>query len=526
MSPPDLPAAAKLAGPALPASVTRRRAWRRPHLWLAAASLPWLLLWLLPPLNHDVAALLLFTDRWLAGAVLYRDLVDVNPPLVFMLYAVPLRLSQLAGLPPAAGFLLGFGAFVGLIAAMVMPRVQMLAVGAARTAMLHALLPFAVLGLGAGMEGQREQLLMLAAFPWLLDAALRAGQTLPARHSLPAAALAATGFCLKPHFLAIPLLVEGWLLLRRGRSGLADPVPWCLAAVCLAYGAVIALAFPAYLNEVLPVVIGAYGAFGEHTALDILFGRALAPTLLVLAACLPGVLRSRGPVAVVLALAAAGAVVGAVAQAKGWPYHRLPAEMLVMLLAGWEVAGWLGLLGGGAMTQAPRLAAVLLVAANAYAFATREGPWRAWEGTRGAVPHLVAALQAHAAGQPVLALTPGVDPVYPALLRAGAFQSMRYMTLWPLQVAYARCPADGSRYRARLAMAPLERLVFDQVVIDFLRQRPAVVLLDRFADIPPCAGEEFDFLAYFMRDPHFAEGFAAYRLSSRIDRFSIFTRLD
>jgi hypothetical protein len=496
------------------------------QVWLVAASLPWLILWLLPPLNHDVAALLTYTDRWLAGDRLYRDLVDVNPPLVFLLYAVPQAISRLSGLPAAAVFLLCLGGSVVLVGRLTLVRLRELAIGPARTAMLYALLPFLVVGLGAGMEGQREQLLILAAFPWLLDAARRAARWRPARETVPAAVLAAVGLCLKPHFLVIPLLVEGWLLARRGRAALADPVPWCMIGVFVAYGGAIALFFPAYLSEVLPLVLGAYAAFGDNDALDILFGRDLAPVLLVLAACLPGVLRARAPVPTVLALAALGAIVGAVAQAKGWPYHRLPAEMLVLLLAGWQIGGWLDSLGSQAAASATGLAAGVLVAANAYAFTTREGPWRAWDDAHGPVPELNASLHAHAAGRPVLALTPGVDPVYPALLRAGAFQATRYMTLWPLQVAYARCPADGVRYRDPAAMGRVERMVFDNVVADFVRRHPAVLLLDRFADIQRCGGEDFDFLDYFLRDPAFAGEFSHYVRVQEIDRFVIFTRMD
>ena len=44
---------------------------------------------LAPPLNHDVAAVLQFSQRWLAGEHLYSDLIDVNPPLVFVLNLIP-----------------------------------------------------------------------------------------------------------------------------------------------------------------------------------------------------------------------------------------------------------------------------------------------------------------------------------------------------------------------------------------------------------------------------------------------------
>ena len=50
---------------------------------------------LAPPLNHDVAAVLQFSQRWLAGEHLYSDLIDVNPPLIFVLNLIPRGLRRL-----------------------------------------------------------------------------------------------------------------------------------------------------------------------------------------------------------------------------------------------------------------------------------------------------------------------------------------------------------------------------------------------------------------------------------------------
>jgi hypothetical protein len=528
MAPPDI-SASNLSAPAIGASarpiLARPLALSSAQAWLAAASLPWLVLWLLPPINHDVAGLLLFTERWLSGDGLYTDLIDVNPPLVFILYAIPVALARWTGLGAGVAFLLCLLGFVAVVVGMAWRRLPRPLSGP-QAAMLAGLAPLAVFGFGAGMDGQREQLLVLASLPWLLDAAARAEGRLPARRSVPAALLAALFICLKPHFAAMALLVELWLLLlRRSWRGLADPVPWAMAAVFAAYGAVVLLLFPAYPGTVLPFVLEVYSAFGDTTWQDVLFGRDFAAPLLVLAACVPFAFVSPSPVPRALALAAIGAVFGAVAQAKGWPYHRLPAEMLILLLAGWLGAAWLERLGSAALAAAPRFALAALVGATAYAVATREAPWRAWSHPHGPVAELARVLHQHAAGKFALALTPGVDPVYPALFEAGAFQAMRYMTLWPLQVVYEKCPADGSRFRPPERMRGYERTVFRQVTEDFVRRRPAVVLLDRFADIEPC-GEEFDFLLYFLQNPAFAEEFSHYAKIGEVDRFAIFTRLD
>ena len=59
--------------------------------------LVWACGFLWPPINHDVAANLDMARRWLAGDRLYRDVIDVNTPLVFLVYAVPEGLARLFG---------------------------------------------------------------------------------------------------------------------------------------------------------------------------------------------------------------------------------------------------------------------------------------------------------------------------------------------------------------------------------------------------------------------------------------------
>src|SRR5579862_5749772 len=46
------------------------------------------------PLKDDIAWLLYVARRWLAGRELYVDVIEVNPPLIVWLSAVPLTLAR------------------------------------------------------------------------------------------------------------------------------------------------------------------------------------------------------------------------------------------------------------------------------------------------------------------------------------------------------------------------------------------------------------------------------------------------
>src|SRR5580658_4592809 len=74
---------------------------------------------LAPPINHDVAAVLSFSERWLAGEHLYSDLIDVNPPLIYVLNLLPAAIAAATGLDAVIalqGCLVAFGLFVWWLA--------------------------------------------------------------------------------------------------------------------------------------------------------------------------------------------------------------------------------------------------------------------------------------------------------------------------------------------------------------------------------------------------------------------------
>ena len=210
-----------------------------------------------PPINHDVAAVLSFSQRWLAGEHLYVDLIDVNPPLIYVLNLIPAALARATGIdgvPALQLCLVALGFWLWYLALRVRDRDREGPVERVLLDVLPGLMVFA-----AGYDiGQRETLMVAAGFPYILAAARREAGARP-RARLTTAVLAGLGFALKPHFLGIPAAVELALLAGRcrrlgwrdgWRETWRDPVPWLMAAVWLAYLASLPLVFPQYLGVV------------------------------------------------------------------------------------------------------------------------------------------------------------------------------------------------------------------------------------------------------------------------------------
>ena len=173
------------------------------------------------PLKDDVAWLLYVARRWLAGRELYVDVVEINPPLIVWISAIPMWLAGVLGIDAqytaipffvaavlacawwTASLLQGSGKLFEDRAAGVRRDRHRAAggsgrrSGSARASSGAAILPY------------------LALFARSLD-----GERPPLRDALIAGVLAGLGCALKPRYAGVFVVLEGLALLR----GL-QPVP-------------------------------------------------------------------------------------------------------------------------------------------------------------------------------------------------------------------------------------------------------------------------------------------------------------
>ena len=496
------------------------------------APLPWVLVYFLPPLNHDAAALLHFSQRWLAGERLYVDLIDVNPPLVFVLNLIPAAIARLTPVSAPSALLLCVLAWVacGFALSWRLLRTAPDSIGGIHRYVLPPLFLFLMIAYPGPEFAQREHLMLVAALPYLLLAQGRMQRRNLSRGlTLGTALFAAVAFALKPHFLLIPLLIEGCVMQSRGlRPGLRDPVPWILGLVFLVYAAFVLLVTPAYLNFVVPLAMGMYRSLGGLGPWGVLFNSQLTASAAVLVPLAGAALFLRRPLARLVTVTALATVVIAMVQGKGWPYHVLPAESFVLLLAAVLLCEFLD-------AQVPRIPErrslslmvflVTFMLASYYASAlTRPTFWRQAGFQQSPAGQLLQRFGKLAAQGPVLVLSPGIYPHFPMVNYANTKMAMRFMSVWPIQGAYEKCLPGGRMFRAPFEMSPEESFAYNAIAEDFNRYQPKLVIVDKEPGILMCAGKDFDLLAYFRRNPLFEANWHRYRLLAEYDRYWIYVR--
>lgn len=279
------------------------------------------------PLTHDVVWQLWIARQIVNGAALYRDIMELNPPLWFW-SALPLEWAGRALGIPAARLLVQVVIAAAALSALAVGRLAEPEQPVRRAVtMLVAFVLTVVVPLYD--FGQREQLALICALPYAaLIARRHAGHNVPWQLALGVGVAAAYGFALKHYFAVIPLSLEAWLLLHRGRAHWQPlrPETVALGMGAVAYAGAVLLFAPDFLNTMLPMVRAAY--HGYESAWPAVL---LRPWTIIWACLAIYVLLGRkhlkvadAPLVMALLITAAGFLLSYLLQRKGWLYHSVP----------------------------------------------------------------------------------------------------------------------------------------------------------------------------------------------------------
>ena len=450
----------------------------------------------------DVSWLIDCDERWLDGAVPYRDFIETNPPASLWLYLPAVAAARALGLRSellvsAYGFALAAVALA--LGAAILRRV-------APAPALAVAAVFALVVLPGQTFGERDHLAAILGAPFvalMLARAEGAGVALPL--AVLAGLMAGGMAAVKPPYALIGALPALYVLTRGGwRAALTAPEYYAAAALALGYLACVRPLFPDYVANVLPFLIDVYVPLRESLSALIASPGAMAALLIGACAALNASGKGLRPDFAVFALAALGAGIGYLVQGKGWVYQAVPAAMLatmagaaVMRLGPAQVVGagvamlavpaltshglgWVLGLGVGYATEAalerdPRLSREKLAA---LAFAAAVG---AASGLclieRPLTPALEARLAALGPGLTLGAISEDEGLSFPLARRIGARFVMRSHSL--IVSAAARRLASMHREDASLAerLAPYQARDRAAMIEDIETRRPDALLV-------------------------------------------------
>ncbi|MBA3909496.1 MAG: hypothetical protein C0524_06330 [Rhodobacter sp.] len=461
-------------------------------------------------LNHDTAWYLIATRAWLDGATLYVDIVEINPPLNFYLTVPALVLADLFGLSDTNGqyLLLSLMIWASLLWC---SRIILAETGLSQKhcALLVAGVALAFVLPALGSMGQREQILVILAMPWVLRQALPGsggrGQ------EIAGAAVAAIGVSLKPHFVLFPIAATLFHCLRlRSLRPVLSAANMTFLGVGSAYVAFVAMIHPTYLFEIVGIAREVYGVYRADGG-ELWSRISVAVVLLPLPVLLVLLNRARYPEAgLFLALSAAGLAVY-VLQGTGFVYHTIPALAFGLVACVWIVLR--------APHQGATVAAVSLVV-----FGLVAGPARRGFYSNALVAEVVQVTEGLPQPEGLIVLTSHVYAGPPVAIALGTEWSSRYPANWLVPGAINRlartdCAIEAEICARLTAIAARNRA---DNIADILAKAPDLLIVDRhsgYFDQPA-----FDWEAFMAVDPLWSKIMANYQLEATTDRLRYFRR--
>ncbi len=366
---------ATAATPALARPMAQIKPWHASLVVVLLAAI----IHVIAPLDTDLYWLISVCRRLLNGARLYQDIVESNPPMAVFIYLPATWIERVTGLPAESVFVAMILAS-GALSAWVFTRLARLD----RWALPIVLFIMLVAPLSA--FGEREHAATILTLPLLGLAIRRAkGEPIAWQMAILIGVLAGMAAMIKPYFAAGPAAAYIWLAVHQRRvSRLAAPENLAAATAALLYMTAVSLWIPAYVNDVVPLVLDVYRPMREP-----LQTLASAPVLtcVIAAVCLsiaPGLRRLEPAVAIPLVVALAS-LVSYIDQGRGWAYHAWPALSALMMATAFAIPA---VFPTGTRTQTY----VVLIAAIA-AFANMAGFLVFSYPGKGVVPAIRAAVQ-------------------------------------------------------------------------------------------------------------------------------------
>lgn len=486
----------------------------------------------------DMTYFLYSAGRLLAGARLYRDVVDMNPPPMFVFDVPIVWLARVLHFSDVMVFNLATFAVLGGLLLFVRRLLRRYLLPSRETERRYVLLLLCfVLFPFVGEDfGQREHFVLALLLPYFAVVIGRLEQQRIARlDAAVAGVLAGLALAMKPPFAVAWLAVEAWHRWRGPAAGWRRVTPemWSVAGVTVGYIVAVVVLLPEYVRLVF-LLGGPFTTYLRSSPLGLL---VLAPGAVFTAFATLAVIALRGTGEdgrgrSLLAAAMLGSFLAGVAQQKNLRYHFYPSFALAALVLGLVAVQRVSLagVGGRVCGRVARgvVAAVTLVVLGGTLMDALGGS-AADRRRRAEFRQLVALVRTRSGGEPVGVLSYNMGSAFPLVSYAHVPLASRFACLWILPATYwdALLSPAPIRYNTPAEMGSAERMFNRAVHEDLLRARPRLLLILRpLPDEQSNGFRRLNYVAYFGRDSSLAAFFNGYQFIAAEGAYDLYERVD
>lgn len=465
-------------------------------------------------LTHDVVWQLWIARQMTNGVSLYGQIFEINPPLWFWM-ALPVQwIASLTG-SAAGSVLVGCIALLAFISAILTGSLSDLTSSVHRSLLM--LLTFSLVMFGCLYDfGQREQIALATTIPYVFLIVRRAAEKqTPIMLAILVGLLAAFGFALKHYFVAVPILLELFLLVNlKAKYKIFRTETLAVGFMAIIYGVLIVLITPDFLTIVVPMVQLAY--FGYEVPPSLWFDEPIQVLWVLSVAGLIASGQHRGPnrnlYLQAFTCAAAGFLFAYLVQRKGWQYHAIPVSgMLVMALASVAFARTARLRD---LWRSPFSAFIILCY---FALAQFQGTYASVR--EGKYTKL---FQSTPEGSAIMVVSSNPMWIWPMIENTHRVWPSRYFAHWMI-------PAIGHHRHVNNLGAAFDKMA-QQILVetdqDIRCTPPALIIVERGEPGYTVRPSQFDTLSYIKENPRLATYLATNYVERGTDKWlRIFRRI-
>jgi hypothetical protein len=495
-------------------------------------------------ISGDITWLMQVGKRLIEGGHYYKDFIEVNPPMAIYIYLIPVLFSMIFHIDFISSvtiyvFLISILSW--LICSYLLKQIFPKTANTVRY-IFEISLAFSLFILPAYAFGQREYFLIILMLPYLLLAILRIQQQLINRwFSLFIGLMAGIGFAIKPFFLLAWGLIEIYLIVRTKTLKIALRIEGlsCLG-LFIFYCISILLMTPEYITQSKALIQPIY-----YRNFRVPFSWLLGHNIVIfsiLALCNYCLVKKQlyyQTFCDLLAISIISMLIIFLAQQTLWFYHLLPVLFFTILLLTLVTTAHLNY-----FFKIEQLSLALFATAGAnfillilvsYGFFIIMGNINAsFYLTKELLNSPIYNISKSAAGKPIYIFTNNIAINYPLIDYTQTYSPSAFPCLWLISAAYklrqdADTPAQKktAEYISNFARTTdINNIIAHKPVFIFVQREDNLIkiqhdFLFRYSftiqKIPA-----FDFLKFFLQDPHFAQFWQNYQYEGQTKAFAIY----
>jgi len=284
------------------------------------------------PLNEDSVWIIYSTQNMLHGATLYTDIVETNPPLIFLLNTIPLFFAKLMTISITHSYIIFV--FLLICISLYLSNIIFKAnsnISTSQRYLLQTALLVSLSILPSGDFGEREHLFIIFIFPYILMMMFQDKIKLSKKETIFISLFSVLGFNIKPYFFFTFIIAETiYFLYHRSIKTLFRTQTLIIGISGFVYLGIIYIFFIEYYDVLLPLVISSYSDAFKKSFFDLILfhiNDLMLISIFTISTLIFVYKRKQLDLSMLLSLIYS-LVILYFYQQKGWHYHLLPAFIL------------------------------------------------------------------------------------------------------------------------------------------------------------------------------------------------------